>query len=245
MPRYKITIEYKGTDFAGWQRQEHALSVQQVIEEAIESFYGTKVVIFGSGRTDAGVHALMQVAHFDLAKDIPEHKIISAINHFVKPHDIVIHKCEIVDENFNARFDAKKRSYIYKILNQPYPSSTLKGLVWHVAQKLDHIKMHDAAQVLIGRHDFTSFRSTHCQSKNPVKSIDSISVELNKNIIEIHISAPSFMHNQVRIIAGCLVDVGLGKWDTDSLHSVLKAKDRTKAAKTAPPTGLYLSNIEF
>ena len=237
MPRYKIQIEYKGTNFSGWQMQANSISVQEVIEKAISKFTNIRTVIFGSGRTDAGVHALGQIAHFDLEKEYEPYKILRSINHCVKPHEIIIHNCEVVDSSFHARFSAKKRSYIYKIINQDYPSIIHSDLVWHIKSPLKIEWMQEAAKVLIGKHDFSSFRSSQCQAKSAIRSINDISISQRDNLIEILISAPSFMHNQVRIITGCLVKVGKGEWDANKIKAILSAKDRSLAAPTAPPHG--------
>ena len=245
MPRYRIEIEYKGTGFIGWQRQKIQFSVQGVIEDALFKLTQIPVEIYGAGRTDAGVHALEQVAHFDLPKVYEPLKIKAALNYYVKPHDIVILNCKEVPSNFHARFDAKSRSYIYKILNSLNPSVINKDLMWHVKPELNISNMNSAAQVLIGKHDFSSFRSVHCQSPSAIKYIDEISVTKNDYIITMYIKAPSFMQNQVRIITGCLVKVGKGFWSKEDLKTVLEAKNRKLAAQTAPPAGLYLYKIEY
>ena len=245
MTRYKIAIEYKGSAFSGWQRQLGIISVQQVIEEAIESFTGKTTKIFGSGRTDAGVHALNQVAHFDLELELPCYKVMTAINHFVKPNPVVVYECSIVEDDFHARFSAKSREYVYRILNRNQPSAIYDELAWHVAKPLDAEAMHLAGQCLIGKHDFSAFRSTHCQSHSPIKNLTSLIVKRTDDWVEIHISAPSFMHNQVRIITGCLVKVGTGSWPVEKVQQILASRDRKLAAATAPAHGLYLSKIKY
>lgn len=246
MNRYKIEIEYKGTSFSGWQKQHDCISVQEVIEKAIFSFSQESPQLFAAGRTDAGVHALGQVAHFELAKDFSEHEVQGAINHFVKPHPISILKVSKMDTEFHARFSAKSRSYIYKIICRPAPLAILNNLAWQINHSLDINKMHDAAQILIGKHDLTSFRSTGCQAKNPVRNIDIITVsKVSEEEINIYIKAPSFLHNQVRIIVGCLYELGIGKITKKDLQNILEAKDRTKASFTAPPEGLYLLKVEY
>lgn len=245
MQRYKLTIEYNGSPFCGWQRQHDAISVQSVLEDSISQLYKQDITLFAAGRTDSGVHALGQVAHFDIDLEFDTHKFTRSINHFLKPHPIVILDCELVDDSFHARFSAKSRSYIYKILNRPSPSVIHKKLCWHIPTPLDVDAMHDAAQLLVGQHDFSSFRAVHCQSASPVKRINSIKVIQNNDFIEIHLHAPSFLHNQVRIITGCLKMVGEGKWNKDNIAYLLEAKDRTKAAVTAPSRGLFFIKAEY
>lgn len=246
MPRYKLIIEYDGTGFKGWQKQQNGLSIQELIEQAIQSFSAEKVIIFGAGRTDAGVHATHQCAHFDLAKPYDPYKVQGAINHFLQPHPILVLEVTEVTDEFHARFSAKNRSYIYQILNRANPSVLLRNLTWHISSPLDIDSMRMAAQLLIGKHDFSSFRSAHCQSKSAIKTINRITIEkAEEGLIKIFISAPSFLHNQVRIIVASLVQVGLHRWTKDDFKKVLDAKDRTKAAQTAPARGLYLNDIEY
>ncbi len=246
MPRYKLIIEYDGTGFVGWQKQQNGLSIQELIEQAIQSFSAEKAVIFGAGRTDAGVHATHQCAHFDLAKHYEPYKVQGAINHFLQPHPILVKEVTEVSEEFHARFSAKSRSYIYQILNQANPSPLLRNLVWHISSPLDVDNMKLAAQILIGKHDFSSFRSAHCQSKSAIKTINEITITKdNDGLIKIFINAPSFLHNQVRIIVASLVEVGLHKWTNDDFKKVLEAKDRTKAGQTAPAQGLCLNEVQY
>ncbi len=245
MPRYKIEIEYKGTDFIGWQRQKMKPSVQEVVERALCKLSQAPSFIFGAGRTDAGVHAVGQVAHFDLQKAYDPKRIKAALNFYIRPHDVIVLNCTEVPDDFHARFDAKSRSYIYKILNSPNPSVIEKEFVWHINTELDIIRMQEAAEILVGKHDFSSFRSTHCQSKSAIKLIEEIRVSKQDLLITIFIKAPSFMHNQVRIITGCLVKVGKGIWSKDNVAEVLAARDRKLAAQTAPAAGLYLYKIEY
>ena len=246
MPRYKLIIEYDGTDFVGWQKQQNGLSVQELIEQAIQSFSAEEVVIYGAGRTDAGVHATHQCAHFDLSKHYDPYKVQGAINHFLQPHPILIKEVTGVSEEFHARFSAKNRSYIYQILNRSSPSPLLRNLVWHIDKPLNIESMKLAAQLLIGKHDFSSFRSAHCQSKTAIKTINEVTITKdNDGLIKIFINAPSFLHNQVRITVASLVEVGLGKWTTSQFKQVLEAKDRTKAGQTAPAQGLCLSEVKY
>jgi tRNA pseudouridine38-40 synthase len=245
MQRYKITIEYDGSDFHGWQEQKGLRSVQQTIQEAIFKFSGESVVLYGAGRTDAGVHAIGQVGHFDLQTFKDPNEVSRALNHFLKNEKIAILKTEEVTEDFHARFSAVSRSYVYKILNRRAHLTTQKGLAWHVMEPLDVTLMHEAAQHLIGFHDLTSFRSAQCQSTSALKSISSIAVERHGENIEVFITARSFLHNQVRIIVGTLRKVGNGFWHPSKIQEIIEARDRSAAGQTAPPYGLYLRNCLY
>jgi tRNA pseudouridine38-40 synthase len=246
MQRIKLTIEYEGTPFVGWQRQREGLSIQGCLEQAIFKFTRKEINVFAAGRTDAGVHALCQVAHFDLPKYYPEHEIIGALNYHLRPHPIVVTTAEIVDKDFHARFSAKQREYFYKILNRSSPSALMQNRVWHVKGKLAAEDMHEAAQILVGRHDFSSFRATHCQAASPVKNMTSITVSRSDDdIINIKLAAPSFLHNQVRIIVGSLKKIGEGAWGIDKLKEVLAARKRSAAAETAPADGLYFYKVSY
>lgn len=246
MKRYKITVEYDGTGLAGWQKQPNKIGVQQLIEEAIFKLSGERGIVYGAGRTDAGVHAFAQVAHFDLEKEYPLNQIQGALNYYLKPNAVVIKDINEVNSEFHARFSAKSRSYVYQILNRTPPAALFRGCFWHIEEPLDVKNMHDAAQVLVGYHDLSSFRSAFCQSKTALKTIDEISVtKAEQDIIKIYIKAPSFLHNQVRIIIGCLVEIGKGRWDKEHLSDVLLAKDRTKAAQTSPAQGLFLYEVRY
>lgn len=245
MQNYKLKLEFVGTSFSGMQRQDNAITVQEVIETAIFKFSGEKVSIAMAGRTDAGVHALGQVISFKLNKDFDEAEVQNAINFHVKPHPIVVIDCEKVNDEFHARFSAKERAYIYKILNRAQPSPHFYDRAWHVKKELDITKMQEAANYLIGTHDFSSFRASQCQARSPIKTITSIEVIKNDIFIEIHISAPSFLHNQVRIITGLLVSIGLNKHELEFCKFLLEAKDRTKAPETAPAHGLYFSSVSY
>lgn len=244
MPRFKITVEYDGTLFCGWQRQKNGIAVQEVIEQAIFKMSGKVVVITGAGRTDAGVHATAQVAHFDL-DGFPAEEVFGALNYHVKPHHISILNVEIADPEFHARFSAKSRSYVYRILNRNAPPAIERNRVWHVKERLDEGAMHEAAQVLVGTHDFSSFRAAPCQAKSPIRSIASIDVTRDGDRVAININAQSFLHNQVRIIVGNLREVGNGLISKADLKNILEAKDRTLAKQTAPADGLYLCGVEY
>ena len=245
MQRWKITIEYDGTKFCGWQKQPDAVCVQQIVEEAIEEFSLEKVEIYGSGRTDTGVHAIGQVAHFDLERDIEDWKICDAINHGLGPYEIAVIKAEKVDSEFHARFHAKQRHYTYKILNRRAPSPVNKNRVWNFIHELDEKDMQKAADTLIGNHDFSTFRASGCQSESPVKTIDEIKIYRDGEFVFMDISAKSFMYHQVRNIIGSLVMVGDGRWTMEDFKNAFEAKDRTRGGVTAPACGLYFTKIDY
>lgn len=247
MPRYKLTIEYDGTGISGWQRQDDMPSVQQYVEEAISAYYGTKerMVIQCAGRTDAGVHAYGQVVHVDLPEERDCYSIQQGINFHLATPQIVIREAEKVSDEFNARFDAKKRTYRYRILNRRAPLALDRFTAWQVGEELDAQAMHEAAQLLVGTHDFTSFRDSQCQSKSPVKTIDSIRITRSGDEIITELQAKSFLHHQVRIIMGSLKRIGTGKWTSSDLKAALDAKDRAAAGETAPPQGLVFMKVEY
>lgn len=245
MQRWKITIEYDGTKFCGWQRQPDVVCVQQVIEEAIEEFSQEKIEIYGSGRTDTGVHATGQVAHFDLERDIEDWKMCDAINHFLGPYEVSILKAEKVNDDFHARFSATQRSYTYKILNRRAPSPINKDRAWLFVHDLDEDKMQEAADMLIGKHDFSAFRASGCQAESPIKSVDEIKLRRDGEFVYMDISAKSFMYHQVRNIIGTLVMVGDGRMTLEEFKEVFESRDRTKAGVTAPACGLYFTKIKY
>lgn len=246
MPRFKLLIEYDGRPYAGWQRQKESPSVQAAIEDALLPLTGgERAVVQGSGRTDAGVHALGQVAHVDLDRDITADKLQGAINYHLKGNPVAILAVEEVDSDFHARFSAKSRHYIYRILNRRGPLTFQRGLVWGVKHPLDVDTMHEAAQVLVGRHDFTTFRHIHCQAESPVKTMDYIRVEAAGEEVHIQAGARSFLHHQIRSIAGTLKLVGAGKWTRDDVQAALDARDRSALMLNAPPDGLYFRKVEF
>jgi tRNA pseudouridine38-40 synthase len=245
MPRYKLIIEYDGTPFFGWQRQADALTVQGVVETAIHALSGEKLTLYGAGRTDAGVHALAQVAHVDLPKEYRTDTIRDALNKYLRPHPVAILSAEHVADNFDARRSAMRRHYVYRIRNRR-PDLTLElKRVWRVARRLDAEAMHEAAKRLLGKHDFTTFRSTECQAKSPVKTLDQLDVERHGDEIRIVASARSFLHHQVRSMTGSLVHVGDGKWSADDLARALAARDRTACGQVAPSDGLYLVKVDY
>ena len=245
MPRYKIIVEYDGGPFVGWQRQDTGPSIQAALEDAILAFTAERVHVQGAGRTDAGVHARGQVAHFDLAADKPTDEVRGALNFHLKPHPIVVPAVEFAAPGFHARFSAIWRRYRYRILNRRAPAALDRGQVWHVPVPLDDRAMADAASVLVGRHDFNSFRSVACQSKTSIKTLDLLSVARNGEEIDIEVGARSFLHNQVRILVGTLQLVGRGQWSRRDVEEALAACDRTRAGPTAPPVGLCLMEVRY
>ena len=245
MPRYKLTIEYDGTPFVGWQVQDNGPSVQGVLTEAIAAFTGERVVVAGAGRTDAGVHALGQVAHIDLAKDWDGDTVRDATNFHLRPRPIAVLTAEQVAENFDARFSAIKRHYLYRIVNRRADLALDQNRAWRVPRPLDGDAMHAAAQSLVGRHDFTTFRAAECQAKSPVKTLDRLDVRRNGDEVHVSASARSFLHHQVRSMVGSLVHVGEDKWSAEDLAAALAARDRTRCGQVAPPQGLYLVRVEY
>ena len=245
MPRYKIIVEYDGAPFAGWQYQENSPSVQRAIMTAIEAFSGEKVMVQGAGRTDAGVHALGQVAHFDLAGERDTDTIRDALNAHLRPHPIAILSAEKVAPEFDARRSAIRRHYLYRIVNRRADLAIERGRAWRLPRRLDHEAMHEAAQRLTGRHDFTTFRSTECQAKSPEKTLDKLDVSRAGDEVQVTAVARSFLHNQVRSMVGSLVPVGDGKWTADDLSRALEARDRSACGPVAPPDGLYLVRVDY
>jgi tRNA pseudouridine38-40 synthase len=245
MPRYKLTIEYDGTPFVGWQVQDSGTSVQGVVADAVFAFAGERTVVGGAGRTDAGVHALGQVAHVDLAKDWDADTVRDAVNAHLRPHPIAVLTAERVDGDFDARFSAIRRHYLYRIINRRADLALDQQRAWRVPRPLDSSAMHDAAQRLVGRHDFTTFRSTECQARSPVKTLDRLDVTRDGDEVRVIAMARSFLHNQVRSMVGSLIHVGEGKWSADDLAAALAARDRTACGQVAPPLGLYLVRVEY
>jgi tRNA pseudouridine38-40 synthase len=245
VPRYRLTIEYDGTGLVGWQRQPNGLSVQAALEDAVAQFCGEKVTVHGAGRTDAGVHALAQVAHIDLDREHPTDTIRSALNHFLRPAAIGVLAVEAAPPDFDARRSATGRVYRYRILNRRPPPMLDRMRVWHVAPPLDLAAMQEGAAHLIGKHDFSTFRDSLCQAKSPIKTLDAL--ELTRAGDEIHIEARarSFLHHQVRNIAGTLKLVGLGQWGPGDVATALAARDRRAGGPTAPAEGLYLVKIHY
>jgi tRNA pseudouridine38-40 synthase len=245
MRRYKLTIEYDGRPFVGWQIQDNGPSVQGVLAQALEAFCGEKVSVQGAGRTDAGVHALGQVGHVDLAKDWDEDTVRDALNAHLRPHPVAILKAERVDGSFDARFSAVRRHYLYRIVNRRADLALERGRAWRIAQPLDLPAMQAAAQRLVGRHDFTTFRNVECQAKSPVKTLDQLEAYRAGNDIQVVASARSFLHSQVRSMVGALALAGEGKWTADDVSVALAKRDRAACAPVAPPDGLYLARVDY
>lgn len=245
MQRWKLTIEYDGRGFSGWQKQPHHISVQQAIEQAIHQLSGETVKVTVAGRTDAGVHARGQVAHMDLQKDMEPERLRLAITALARPHPTVILMAEKVHETFHARFDAVERAYQYRIINRRPPLSFDKGLAWHVLKPLDVPAMQQAAVHLLGKHDFTSFRAVGCQAKHPIRAIDAIHITQQGDDVRIDVVAKSFLYHQVRNMVGTLVKIGIGDWQPDDMKTILEARDRTLAGPTAPPDGLYFMRVNY
>jgi tRNA pseudouridine38-40 synthase len=245
MPRYRVFLEYDGTPFVGWQVQASGQSVQGRLVAAIRQFSGENVDVRGAGRTDAGVHALGQVAHFDLAKAWPADKVREAVNFHLKPDPVAIVACELAAPDFDARFSASARHYLYRILARRAPPALDRHRVWWVPRTLDADAMAIAARHLVGRHDFTTFRAAGCQAKSPVKTLDALEVSASGGELRIAASARSFLHHQVRSIVGSLKHVGEGKWSPADLAAALAARDRSACGVIAPAAGLYLMRVDY
>ena len=245
MPRYKLIVEYDGTPFVGWQVQENGPSVQGRLALAVEAFSGEETVPRGAGRTDAGVHALGQVAHFDLAKDWVPGKVRDALNAQLRPDPISVLACEIVPESFDARFSAAARHYLYRIIDRRSPLALERDRAWGTFKRLEVEAMQDAAQALIGNHDFTTFRSSECQAASPVKTLDRLDVSRHGEVSRVETSARSFLHKQVRSMVGSLKLVGEGRWTKADLEAALQARDRKACGPLAPPHGLYLIRVDY
>jgi tRNA pseudouridine38-40 synthase len=245
MPRYKLTIEYDGTPFIGWQLQDSGVSVQSVLTDAAAAFAGERVIVAGAGRTDAGVHALGQVAHVDLAKEWDTDRVRDAINFYLRPHPVAVLAVEQVATDFDARFSATKRHYLYRVVNRRADLTLEQSRAWRVPRPLDCEGMNAAARKLLGKHDFTTFRSTECQAQSPVKTLDGFDVTRDGDNVCVTASARSFLQHQVRSMVGSLVHVGEGKWSVDDLVAALAARDRTACGQVAPPHGLYLVRVDY
>ncbi|MCJ9429929.1 tRNA pseudouridine(38-40) synthase TruA [Kordiimonas marina] len=246
MQRFKLTIEYDGRPFFGWQKQDNGPTVQAALEAACRCFAPDEdITVTGSGRTDARVHALGQVAHINLEREMTIDALQGALNYHLRPNPVSVLKVEAVDDDFHARFSATKRHYTYRIRNRRAPLTFERGLVWQVTRPLDAEAMHEAAQVLVGTHDFTTFRHTACQAKSPVKTIDYLTVEREGDEIRLHAGARSFLHHQIRSITGTLKLVGEGTWTKDDVQASLEAKARTALGLNAPPDGLYFRAVEY
>ncbi|MCW2411870.1 MULTISPECIES: tRNA pseudouridine(38-40) synthase TruA [unclassified Sphingobium] len=245
MTRFAFTVEYDGRPYMGWQRQAHGPSVQQCIEEALGRIAGGAPIVHCAGRTDAGVHALAMRAHVDLDKAITPFRLMEALNAHLRPEPIAILTCEIVPEDWHARFSCVARAYEYRILNRRAPLTFERGLVWRVPQVLDAERMHEAAQALVGRHDFTTFRSAQCQADSPHRTLARLDVMRVGERITVHAKARSFLHHQVRSMVGCLALVGTGTWSPDDLKAALDARNRAALGHNAPPDGLYFIAADY
>ncbi len=245
MPRFKLTIEYDGTDFVGWQRQDNGPSVQAALEAAVRGYCQVDAAVHGAGRTDAGVHALGQVAHVDLPRNDSPETVAKALNAHLRPDPIVVLKAEQVGEGFHARFSAVGRAYEFRILNRRAPAALERNRAWWLPAPLDARAMHAAAQALVGHHDFSTFRATECQAESPVKTLDELTVARHGELIIVAAGARSFLHHQVRNMVGTLKLVGEGKWTATDVHRALEARDRAAGGPTAPPEGLYLTGVRY
>jgi tRNA pseudouridine38-40 synthase len=245
MPRYKLTIEYDGAPFSGWQIQDNGPSIQGALETAVQAISGEQARVHGAGRTDAGVHALAQVAHCDIAKQFAPGRLRDGLNAHLRPHPIGVLDAEIVPETFEARFSAIRRHYLYRIVNRRANLTIDAGHVWRVPKPLDTHAMHRAAQRLVGKHDFSTFRDSECQAKSPEKTLDRLDVIRDGEKVNIVTSARSFLHSQVRSMVGSLVWVGEGRWSADDLAGALAARSRAACGPVAPPDGLYLVRVDY
>ena len=245
MTRWRLIIEYDGRPFMGWQRQDHGPSVQQTLEEALHKMTGEDGQFIAAGRTDAGVHALAMSAHVDVMKSLTAHRLREGLNALVRPHPISVLKVERVADDWHARFSCTGRRYLYRILSRRAPPALDSGRVWHIALPLDVESMSEGAKHLIGRHDFTTFRSAQCQSDSPVKTLDRLDVSKVDEEVHVEAAARSFLHHQVRSMVGCLAMVGRGQWQPDDMRKALEAKDRATLGFNAPPDGLYFVGATY
>ncbi|THD36649.1 MAG: tRNA pseudouridine(38-40) synthase TruA [Sphingomonas sp.] len=245
MTRFALTVEYDGRPFMGWQRQDHGPSVQAAVERAAHEITGETVAVHAAGRTDAGVHALGMRAHLDVARPITPFRLTEALNARLRPDPVAVLACEAVADNWHARFSCVARHYEYRIVTRRAPLTWETGLAWRVPQELDADAMADAARVLVGRHDFTTFRSAHCQADSPLRTLDRLEVVGDGERISVFVSARSFLHHQVRSMVGCLAMVGQGKWSKADLKAALEAADRTALGFNAPPDGLYFVRADY
>ena len=245
MQRYKIKIEYEGTPFVGWQFQKNGQSVQEVLQKAIFNFSKENVIVTGAGRTDSGVHALAQVAHFDLKKKIQKKNLLHAINQNISDKSVTVLKISKVNKNFHARYDAQKRTYLYLIINRQSPLTLQKNKAWHIRKKLDIKAMKKGAKLLLGTHDFSTYRAASCGAKSPVRTMKKILIKKNRDKIYLQFTSRSFLQQQVRSMVGCIKYLGEGKWSIDKFKNTFKSKKRSACAPPAPACGLYLKNIIY
>ncbi|KQM65839.1 pseudouridine synthase [Sphingomonas sp. Leaf17] len=245
MTRFALTVEYDGRPFMGWQRQAHGPSVQATLEAAVAKMTGETVAVHAAGRTDAGVHGIAMRAHVDVAREVTPFRLMEAMNALMRPSPVAVTACEIVPDDWHARFACVGRRYEYRIVNRRAPLTHEAGLAWQVPQPLDAAAMQAAAQTLIGRHDFTTFRSTHCQADSPVRTLDRLDVMAAGDRLVIHAAARSFLHHQVRSMVGCLALVGMGRWPVAGVAEALAARDRNRLGLNAPPDGLYFVGADY
>jgi len=245
MTRWRLKVEFDGAPFVGWQRQALGTSVQGVLEAALGQMTGETIAVHGAGRTDAGVHALAMEAHCDIRKPLTEHRLREGLNALVRPHPVSVLEVGRVADDWHARFSCSGRRYLYRILNHRAPPALLRGKVWHIGAPLDLGAMEEGAAKLLGCHDFTTFRSVHCQSASPVKTLDELSVERIGDTIHVRAAARSFLHHQVRSMVGCLALVGRGRWSPDDMARALEARDRAALGLNAPPDGLYFVSASY
>jgi len=245
MQRYKIKIEYEGTPFVGWQFQKNGQSIQEVLQKAIFNFSNEKVIVTGAGRTDSGVHALAQTAHFDLKKKVQKKNLLSGLNQNIGNKPVTILKVNKTNKNFHARYDAKRRTYRYLIINRQSPLTLQKNKAWHIRKRLDLLSMKKGAKFLLGTHDFSTFRASSCGAKSPIKTMEKILIKKNKDKITLQFTSKSFLQQQVRSMVGCLKYLGEEKWNLDDFKSSFKSKKRFKCASPAPACGLYLQKVKY
>lgn len=245
MTRFRLTVEFDGRPFMGWQRQVHGPSVQGAIEDAALAVVGEPAILHAAGRTDAGVHGLAMTAHVDISKPITPFRLMEALNARLRPAPVAILACAVAPEDFHARFSCVARHYRYRIVNRRAPLTFESGLAWRLSPALDAEAMHTAAQALVGHHDFTTFRSVHCQAGSPLRTLDRLDVERTGERITVRASARSFLHHQVRSMVGCLALVGQGKWSADDLKAALEARDRSALGLNAPPDGLFFVRADY
>lgn len=245
MQRYKIIVEYDGTHFVGWQFQKNGLSIQEIFQKAIFQFTREKVTVIGGGRTDAGVHALAQVVHFDLKKKIKKDQFLLGVNHYMRKNPVTILDIKKTKKKFHSRFDAKKRTYEYIIINRQSPLTLQKNKAWHIRKKLNIKSMKKGAKLLIGTHDFSTFRASSCGAKSPVKTLKKASIKKNKNKLILTFTSKSFLQQQVRSMVGCIKYLGEGKWKLSDFKSSFQSKNRIRCAPPAPACGLYLKSISY
>ena len=245
MTRFRLTVEFDGSPFMGWQRQAHGPSVQQAIEEAVEAITSEQVVLHAAGRTDAGVHALAMSAHVDVEKQITPFRLMEGINALIRPNPVAVIGCEAVPSDWHARFSCIGREYLYRIVNRRAPLTLERGRAWRITRDLNADAMHEAAQLLVGHHDFTTFRSAHCQAESPLKTLDRLDVRREGDAVLVEAAARSFLHHQVRSMVGCLAMVGQGQWSAADLKAALEAKDRAALGLNAPPDGLFFVKANY